>query len=227
MEAFQTMRQASRGYSSNLFLFLSNTWDVSIYKSHFIDKVQMSTHSLFNTCFITQPKTWVESTHKNQLMETNQICIQYLLKVRKMAKIRNQFNQAPHLTYDTNGEVTTSQLHITNESQEVSPLPAGDYKALINRRARKHNKVSKGAKIRNRYNQVPHLTKDTNGKVTNPQLDTTNKSQDVTPFPADDHKAHLNRRAQRQSKHKTVKHINYPQKKYRLGTVSKIFHWRA
>ena len=25
-------------------------------------------------------------------------------------------------------------------------------------------KVSKGAKIRNRYNQVPHLTQDTNGK---------------------------------------------------------------
>ena len=31
------------------------------------------------------------------------------------------------------------------------------------------NKVSKGAKIRNRYNQVPHLTQDTNGKVTNSQ----------------------------------------------------------
>ena len=28
-------------------------------------------------------------------------------------------------------------------------------------------KVSNGAKIRNRYNQVPHLTQDTNGKVTN------------------------------------------------------------
>ena len=27
--------------------------------------------------------------------------------------------------------------------------------------------VSKGAKIRNRYNQVPHMTQDTNGKVTN------------------------------------------------------------
>ena len=26
-------------------------------------------------------------------------------------------------------------------------------------------KVRKGAKIRNRYNQVPHLTLDTNGKV--------------------------------------------------------------
>ena len=25
--------------------------------------------------------------------------------------------------------------------------------------------VSMGAKIRNRYNQVPHLTQDTNGKV--------------------------------------------------------------
>ena len=30
-----------------------------------------------------------------------------------------------------------------------------------------NKKVSKGAKIRNRYNQVPHLTQDTNGKVTN------------------------------------------------------------
>ena len=30
-------------------------------------------------------------------------------------------------------------------------------------------KVSKGAKIRNRYNQVPHLTQDTNRKVTNSQ----------------------------------------------------------
>ena len=43
-------------------------------------------------------------------------------------------------------------------------------------------KVSKGAKIRNRYNQVPHLTQDTNGKVTNSQLDTTNESQEVSPF---------------------------------------------
>ena len=65
------------------------------------------------------------------------------------------------------------------------------------------SKVSKGAKIRNRYNQVPHLTQDTNGKVTNSQLDTTNESQEVSPFPAGDHKAHINRRAQRHSKHKT------------------------
>ena len=66
-------------------------------------------------------------------------------------------------------------------------------------------KVSKGAKIKNRYNQVPHLTQDTNGKVTNSQLDTTNENQDVSPFPAGDHKAHMNRCAQRHSKHKSEK----------------------
>ena len=79
------------------------------------------------------------------------------------------------------------------------------------------------AKIRNRYNQVPHPTQDTNGKVTNSQLDTINKSQEVSPFQAGDHKAHINRRAQRHNKHKTEKNIKVPQKKYRLGTVSKIF----
>ena len=67
------------------------------------------------------------------------------------------------------------------------------------------SRVSKGAKIRNRYNQVPHLTSDTNGKVTNSQLDTTNENQEVSPFSAGDPKAQINRRAQRHSKHKTEK----------------------
>ena len=53
--------------------------------------------------------------------------------------------------------------------------------------------------IRNRYNQAPHLTQDTNGKVTNSQFDTTNESQEVSPFPAGDHKAHINRRLQSHS----------------------------
>ena len=61
-------------------------------------------------------------------------------KVRKRAKIGNRYNQAPHLTQDTNGKVTTSQLDITNKSQEVSPFPAGNHKASINIRARKYNK---------------------------------------------------------------------------------------
>ena len=57
------------------------------------------------------------------------------MKVRKRAKIRNRYYQAPHLTLDTNGKVTTSQLDITNESREASPFPADDYKASINIRA--------------------------------------------------------------------------------------------
>ena len=39
--------------------------------------------------------------------------------------------------------------------------------------------LSKGTKIRNRYNQVPHLTQDTNGKVTHSQLVTTNENQEA------------------------------------------------
>ena len=66
-------------------------------------------------------------------------------------------------------------------------------------------KVSKGAKIRNRYNQVPHPTQDTYGKATNPQPDTTNESLEVSPLPAGDHKAHTKRLAPRHSNHKTEK----------------------
>ena len=43
------------------------------------------------------------------------------------------------MSQDTYGKVATSQLEITNESQEVSPFLAGDHKASINKRARKHN----------------------------------------------------------------------------------------
>ena len=43
----------------------------------------------------------------------------FLSKVRKRAKIRNRYNQTSHLTQDTNGKVTTSQLNITNKSQDM------------------------------------------------------------------------------------------------------------
>ena len=65
--------------------------------------------------------------------------------------------------------------------------------------------VRNGAKIRNRHNQAPHLTQDTNGKVTNSQLDTTTESQEFSLFPAGDHNAHINRHVQRHSKHKIEK----------------------
>ena len=93
-------------------------------------------------------------------------------KVSKDAKIRNRYNQVSHLTQDTNGE---SQVTIEFRLR----------KFLVQERF----KVSKGAKIRNRYDQEPHLTQDTNGKVTNSQLDATNESQEVSHFPACNHKA--------------------------------------
>ena len=69
------------------------------------------------------------------------LCVTYHVYYKvKRTNTRNRYNQAPHLTQDTNGKVTTSQLDITNESQEVSPFPACDPKASIRRRARKHNK---------------------------------------------------------------------------------------
>ena len=87
--------------------------------------------------------------------------------------------------------------------------------------------VSKGAKIRNRYNQVPHLTQDTNGKVTNSQLDTTNKSQEVSPLPAGDHKAHINRGAQRHSKHKTEQKHKRSTKEVPLWNGQSVYIYRS
>ena len=50
---------------------------------------------------------------------------------------RNRYNQAPHLTQDTNRKGSTSQLDITNESQEVSPFPAGDSQGINKQRRMK------------------------------------------------------------------------------------------
>ena len=85
----------------------------------------------------------------------------------------------------------------------------------------KHDiKVRKRAKIRNRYNQAPHLTNDTSGKVSTSKLDITNESQGVSPFPAGDHKA------SKTDVHESItkqdrNNINDPQKKHLLGKVSK------
>ena len=57
-----------------------------------------------------------------------------------LKKEKGQISGVPHLTQETNWKVTNSQLDITNESQKVSPFPAGDHKASLIRRARKHNK---------------------------------------------------------------------------------------
>ena len=75
------------------------------------------------------------SRYLDDILNINYVYFDIIVsKLRKRAQIRNRQNQEPHLTQDNNGKVTTSQLDITNESQEVSPFPAGDHKASTNRR---------------------------------------------------------------------------------------------
>ena len=59
--------------------------------------------------------------------------------------------------------------------------------------------------------------------MTHSQLDITNESQEVSPFPAGDHKAHINRRAQWHNKHNTEKNIKEPQKSTALERSVKYF----
>ena len=56
-----------------------------------------------------------------------------IIKVNKKAKIRKRYNQVPHLIQYTTwkSDKNTSKHHIV-ESQEVSPIPAGDNKAAMN-----------------------------------------------------------------------------------------------
>ena len=56
------------------------------------------------------------------------------------------------------------------------------------------SKVRKTARIRNRYNQVPQLSKDAKWESNKITINITNKSQEVSPFPSDDHKTAMNRR---------------------------------
>ena len=55
------------------------------------------------------------------------------IKVRKTARISNQYNQVPHLTQDTKWQSNKTTINITNNSQEVRPFPSDDHKAAMNR----------------------------------------------------------------------------------------------
>ena len=52
-------------------------------------------------------------------------------------------------------------------------------------------RVSKNANIKNRYNQVPHLTQETTWE--RDKNTRKHHTQEVSPFPAGDHKAAMNR----------------------------------
>ena len=65
--------------------------------------------------------------------------ITVFFKVRKTAKIRKRYNQVPHLTKNTTWESNKNTINIINKSQEVSPFPAGDHKAAMNRQESMRN----------------------------------------------------------------------------------------
>ena len=47
-------------------------------------------------------------------------CLEETHESKKESKDQESIQSSPHLTQDTNWKVTTSQLDITNESQEVT-----------------------------------------------------------------------------------------------------------
>ena len=57
------------------------------------------------------------------------------------------------------------------------------------------------------------------GKYRKTQFNITIESQELSPFPTGDHKAAMNRR--KSMKTQDINNTNDPQKKYRLGKVSK------
>ena len=80
--------------------------------------------------------------------------------------------------------------------------------------------VGKRQKIRNRYNQAPHLAQDTNGKVRTSKLDIKTRAKRSAIF------QQVTTRHQQTDVYESItKHdrnnINDPQKKHHLGTVSK------
>ena len=62
---------------------------------------------------------------------------QLLIKVRKRKKIRNRYNQAPHLIQDTNGKVTTSQLSIFTNDFMVGKMEVRKCKVEKEKKVRK------------------------------------------------------------------------------------------
>ena len=121
-------------YSLNTFSLVLVKKNVSFF---ILERVQSTLHTWASSHDFGAYQLYENASNKRQYWRMQWA---RCMKVRKRAKIRNRYNQSPRLTQDANGKVTTSQFYITNESQMVSPFPAGDHKASINIRARKHSK---------------------------------------------------------------------------------------
>ena len=82
-------------------------------------------------------------------------------------------------------------------------------------------KVRKTVEIRNRYNLVAHLTQDIKRESDKSTIKYhTQDRQEVSHFPAGDHKAAMNK--QQSMTNTNINNKNDQQKKHRLGMVSKM-----
>ena len=70
-----------------------------------------------------------------------------MLKVSKEAKIRNQYNQVPHLIHDTTQESDKPQYNITHKKAKSQPFPSR-WPQGCTEQTRKHDKhVKKWTKM--------------------------------------------------------------------------------
>ena len=52
------------------------------------------------------------SRYLDDILNNNNVYFDNMVKVSKCAKIRNRYNQVPHLTQDTNGQIYPSELQL-------------------------------------------------------------------------------------------------------------------
>ena len=88
-------------------------------------------------------------------------------------------------------------------------------------------KVRKTAKIRKRYNQVPHLTKDTTWESNKKSINITNMSQELSSFPAGDHKQGSKEQMRKLEKHMTQKMQMIHKRSTALEPSVLNIYWRA
>ena len=104
-------------------------WDVKLrqYKHGSNTTGDLSTYAYVNTLYQSRMNFRVSDPYLSFTKKRS-------IKVRKNAKIRNRYNQVPHLTQDTieKSDINTRKHHI-QENQEASPFPAGDHNSARNR----------------------------------------------------------------------------------------------
>ena len=64
------------------------------------------------------------SIYLDNILNINNICFYNMVKVRKVAKIRNRYNQLPHLTQDTTWESNKNTIKHHKEEPRGQPFPS-------------------------------------------------------------------------------------------------------